>query len=132
RPPGKDGAGIMNGKRKDSNDEEPQAGLVRGPTRPSKGVAGSSPFQLALVLVAALSTACAEPPPGSGGAERLGVGDAGPREQASPTPPATFGLDSAYLAVTLERAEGLPRLRCLLIARHGKTQVERCFRGPGP
>ena len=43
----------------------------------------------------------------------------------------TTGLDSTLLAGALMLADSLPRLRCLLIARHGETRVERC-RGAGP
>ena len=46
--------------------------------------------------------------------------------------PRTTGLDSALLAAALDRADSLPRLRCLLVARHGATQVERCRDGQGP
>jgi CubicO group peptidase (beta-lactamase class C family) len=42
-----------------------------------------------------------------------------------------LGLDSATLATALDRAAGLPRLRALVIARHGEVQAERAFRGPG-
>jgi CubicO group peptidase (beta-lactamase class C family) len=40
------------------------------------------------------------------------------------------GVDSAGLALALEEAAALPRLRTLLIARHGEPVVERRFRGP--
>jgi CubicO group peptidase (beta-lactamase class C family) len=43
---------------------------------------------------------------------------------------ATIGLDSAHLEDALRRAEELPRLRTLLISRHGELQLERRFRGP--
>ncbi len=52
----------------------------------------------------------------------------------SETPPApivTRGLDSTYTAGAIAAAAELPRLRCLLIARHGEIQSEQCFRGPG-
>jgi CubicO group peptidase (beta-lactamase class C family) len=42
----------------------------------------------------------------------------------------TRGLDSARIAQVYARAAELPRLRCLLVARHGEIQEERCFRGP--
>jgi CubicO group peptidase (beta-lactamase class C family) len=50
---------------------------------------------------------------------------------APPARAPTFGLDSARLATALADAESLPRLRTLLIARHGEMQLERHFRGPG-
>lgn len=50
----------------------------------------------------------------------------------SPDRPRTPGLDSALLAGGLAMADTLPRLRCLLVARHGDVLVERCRRsGPG-
>ena len=42
-----------------------------------------------------------------------------------------FGLDSTRLAQTFERAAELPALHTLLVARHGSTQAERHFGGPG-
>jgi CubicO group peptidase (beta-lactamase class C family) len=42
----------------------------------------------------------------------------------------TLGLDSARLAAAYTRAAELPRLRTLLVARHGALQAERRFRGP--
>ncbi len=50
----------------------------------------------------------------------------------APDRPTTTGLDSARLAGALERADSLPRLRCLLIARHGETRVEHCRDGYAP
>jgi CubicO group peptidase (beta-lactamase class C family) len=44
--------------------------------------------------------------------------------------PATVGLDSALLEDVVRRAEALPRLRTLLVARHGVVTLERQFRGP--
>jgi CubicO group peptidase (beta-lactamase class C family) len=53
-------------------------------------------------------------------------------EVAAPEPPPpTFGLDSTYLATAYQQAEQLPRLRCLVVARHGGILAEECFRGPG-
>lgn len=49
-----------------------------------------------------------------------------------PDRPLTTGLDSGRLAGALARADSLSRLRCLLVARHGETLVERCYRGAGP
>lgn len=43
----------------------------------------------------------------------------------------TVGLDSARLEAALEHAAQLPRLRTLIIARHGDIEAERHFRGPG-
>ena len=43
-----------------------------------------------------------------------------------PERPTTTGLDSALVAGALARADSLPRLRCLVIARHSEILVERC------
>lgn len=64
----------------------------------------------------------------------LTVQVAGPPDHVlalDPRRPRTRGLDSTLLAETLARADSLPRLRCLLIARHGQTLVEHC-RGHRP
>ena len=42
------------------------------------------------------------------------------------SPAETTGLDSAFLAGAFSLADSLPRLRCVLVARHGETLVERC------
>ena len=39
-------------------------------------------------------------------------------------------LDTVGLAPALERANGLLRLRALIVSRHGKVLFERAFRGP--
>jgi CubicO group peptidase (beta-lactamase class C family) len=44
--------------------------------------------------------------------------------------PPSVGLDSTLIADALRRAAALPRLRALVIARHGDILVERRFRGP--
>jgi CubicO group peptidase (beta-lactamase class C family) len=49
-----------------------------------------------------------------------------------PDRPRTTGLDSTLLAAALARADSLPRLRCLLVARQGETAAEWCRRGFGP
>jgi CubicO group peptidase (beta-lactamase class C family) len=48
-----------------------------------------------------------------------------------PTRPApTVGMDSLLLEAAVREAAELPRLRTLLIARHGELQLEQRFRGP--
>ncbi|CAA9374026.1 MAG: Beta-lactamase class C-like and penicillin binding proteins (PBPs) superfamily, partial [uncultured Gemmatimonadetes bacterium] len=42
----------------------------------------------------------------------------------------TRGLDTARVARAYARASALPRLRCMLVARHGEILRERCSRGP--
>jgi CubicO group peptidase (beta-lactamase class C family) len=44
----------------------------------------------------------------------------------------TAGLDSALVQQAFRRAADLPRFRCLVIARHGEVQAERCFHGADP
>jgi CubicO group peptidase (beta-lactamase class C family) len=43
-----------------------------------------------------------------------------------------IGLDSALIADAFRRAGELPRFRCLVVARHGEIQAERCFHGADP
>lgn len=43
-----------------------------------------------------------------------------------PDRPRTRGLDSTRLAGAYALADSLPRLRCLLVARHGEILAERC------
>lgn len=95
------------------------------------------------ILLPPLLAACGTGPEGERGAE---VEASGARSAAAPAPsaapahvldlreaaPATVGMDSATLREAYARAAELPRLRCLLVARHGELQDERCFRGPGP
>jgi CubicO group peptidase (beta-lactamase class C family) len=76
-----------------------------------------------LVLALALLTGCAEAPQ-----EQRSPGAA----VVDPDPPPTVGLDSAHLERAFATAAELPRLRCLLVARHGEILGERCFRGGGP
>jgi CubicO group peptidase (beta-lactamase class C family) len=40
------------------------------------------------------------------------------------------GLDDSLMARAFERAEALPRLHALIVARHGRIAAERRFRGP--
>ncbi|HSJ23253.1 MAG TPA: serine hydrolase [Longimicrobiales bacterium] len=49
---------------------------------------------------------------------------------AEPEPPPTVGLDSALLAAAERQGEEMPRLRTLLVARHGELELERHYRGP--
>lgn len=48
-----------------------------------------------------------------------------------PQRPRTAGLDSALMSRALERARSLPRLRCLLVSRHGTLETEWCAPGHG-
>ncbi len=48
----------------------------------------------------------------------------------SPERVATIGLDSVRMEDALTRAAELPRLRSLLVSRHGEMQLERRFSGP--
>jgi CubicO group peptidase (beta-lactamase class C family) len=83
----------------------------------------------AVVATLLLIAACGHPGDAAGGdvaAER-------PRELAAERPPAPppVGMDSARLGAALEQAATLPRLRTLVVARHGDLEAERHFRGPG-
>jgi CubicO group peptidase (beta-lactamase class C family) len=89
------------------------AGSACGPTdRSTGGSAGASVY----------GAAAAPGVAGTGHMQAVGMAAAALR-------PA--GLDSALLAAALQRAAELPRLRTLLVARHGELAVERRFRGPG-
>ena len=46
-------------------------------------------------------------------------------------PAAADGMDPALLAKAMGRAESLPRLHALIVARGGVIRVARAFRGPG-
>jgi CubicO group peptidase (beta-lactamase class C family) len=48
------------------------------------------------------------------------------------SPPLSTGLDPELIDEALTRAAGLPRLRCLLVARHGEVLTERCVNGADP
>jgi len=41
------------------------------------------------------------------------------------------GLDAELLAEAVRRAEALPQLRAMIVARDGETHLARAFRGPG-
>jgi CubicO group peptidase (beta-lactamase class C family) len=75
--------------------------------------------RIALLLVL-FSAGCGEDRPRAGTALEARV--------TRPAP--TVGVDSALLAQAVAQAESLPRLRTLLVARHGEMQLERRFRGP--
>jgi CubicO group peptidase (beta-lactamase class C family) len=86
----------------------------------------------------AVATAAACTAPGrddAAGSVSAGDGaEARPRDAvaALATPPLpTTGLDSALAASAVERAGAMPRLRTLLVSRHGDMHVEEHFRGPG-
>jgi CubicO group peptidase (beta-lactamase class C family) len=72
---------------------------------------------------------------GCGGADgvpdRVSARPDAPREvAAAPVAGVTVGMDSVRLAHAVDHAATLPRLRTLLVARHGQMEVERRFRGP--
>lgn len=80
-----------------------------------------------LALLAAL-LACSEEPRGAGRQIPL---DSDSSIAAAPAVAPTTGLDSTLLAQAFGRAEELPRLHSLLVARHGELLGERYFRGRG-
>jgi CubicO group peptidase (beta-lactamase class C family) len=81
-----------------------------------------------VLLAGVLLAGCAE----AGGHGVAGSPPAEPTAERSLAPPArpTVGLDSARMALALEQAASLPRLRTLVVGRHGEIEVERRFRGP--
>ena len=96
---------------------------------------------LALALLASLAGACGELQPSTD----RSAADIGSAKPADPDPPprahvldlaadrpTTTGVDSALVDRVLDRVDSLPRLRCILIARHGETLVERCAPGFQP
>jgi CubicO group peptidase (beta-lactamase class C family) len=84
---------------------------------------------MVLVALAAMSACGAPHEPSAPRSEA--AGHAGQLALEAAPAVATIGMDSLRLAVALEQAAALPRLRTLLIARHGEPEVERRFRGPG-
>jgi CubicO group peptidase (beta-lactamase class C family) len=111
----------------------PISAPVKGPFMGPITASIAAPL-MAGIVAAAIAAGCGAPdghPPGPGGED---AGGRGASESASPaappTTPLTVGLDSALLVAALERAATLSRLRVLIVARHGKTQVERHFHGP--
>jgi CubicO group peptidase (beta-lactamase class C family) len=92
-------------------------------------------------MAATGAAGCAGPGSGPGG-DGDGERAESPVRRAPPAPrhvmelapdrPATRGLDSARIAGAVRAADSLPRLRCLLVARHGETLLERCARGYRP
>jgi CubicO group peptidase (beta-lactamase class C family) len=86
-----------------------------------------------LMLAAALlasgpAAACA----GEGASDSASgsVADASATVVAAARAAPTEGLDSALIAAAFDRAAALPRLRTLIVARHGEILSERRFRGP--
>ena len=86
------------------------------PVRPSRTLH-------ATLVVAALLSGCRVE--GDRGERALAFG----AEGSGRTP--TVGLDATLVAGVLARADDLPRLQALLVARDGETLVARRFRGPG-
>lgn len=50
-------------------------------------------------------------------------------EEIAEGPPPTVGLDSVLLDRALQRADQLPRLRSMLVARHGEIESEEYYNG---
>ncbi|WP_114952293.1 serine hydrolase domain-containing protein [Sphingosinicella terrae] len=76
---------------------------------------------LLALLSAAAATACSAADPIDPPANRSGSRDARSSTQ---------GLDPDLMRLVAARAEALPRLRSLIVARHGEILVEHRFRGP--
>jgi len=86
---------------------------------------------LGLALAVAGCAADATDAPPRGDADPA-VGELADREPPSDPAPATAGLDPALIAEAYDRASELPRLRCLLVARHGDILAEACYNGAAP
>jgi CubicO group peptidase (beta-lactamase class C family) len=87
---------------------------------------------LALALAFALAPAgCAGDAGDASQRQAHGVGAAFDVDAATDSIVRTAGMDSALLAAAVREAAALPRLRTLLVSRHGEMQLERHFRGPG-
>jgi len=82
---------------------------------------------MTVILTTGWLAACGEPSAARDG----GATDAVELSALEAAPIRTVGLDSARLEAALARAAELPRLRTLIIARHGDVEAERHFRGPG-
>jgi CubicO group peptidase (beta-lactamase class C family) len=80
------------------------------------------------LLAAILAAACTGTDSEAVGAGDTSVADA--IAQQAPASAATVGLDSTLIATAVAEGAALPRLRTLLVARHGELQLERHFRGP--
>jgi len=79
------------------------------------------------VVTAALLAACGQDDHRARGDAASGLPEVA---IGSAAPVATVGLDSLRMEDALRQAAAMPRLRTLLIARHGDLLVERRFRGP--
>lgn len=126
----------------------------RASVRAARWPTSTAKLVVATLLLAGAITACdhtgtGEPGGGSdmphtnGAAvnERAGpsAGQAAGLTRAEPVHPldeqagiATVGLDSGLLAQAMAQAAELPRLHNMIIARHGRIELERHFRGPRP
>jgi CubicO group peptidase (beta-lactamase class C family) len=70
-------------------------------------------------------------PDGAGGeGVRIAVEDSSVRAGIDREAVRTVGLDSVTVAAAFDRASELPRLRSLVVGRHGEIVQERSFRGP--
>jgi CubicO group peptidase (beta-lactamase class C family) len=89
-------------------------------------IAPSGKFLAPFLALGALAAVCACGPDRAGAAE----GEA----PATPIPvvsSASAGMDAAMVKAAVDQAATLPQLRTMIVARDGKVQAERVFRGPG-
>jgi CubicO group peptidase (beta-lactamase class C family) len=82
--------------------------------------------------VTGLLAAAAASVAGCSRAAQPATGDAAEAAEEAANVPRRPGLDAALLAAAIERAEGLPQLHTLIVAKDGETLAARTFRGPGP
>jgi CubicO group peptidase (beta-lactamase class C family) len=80
------------------------------------------PIRSFLILSAAAVVACSSPE---------STGSAAEPSAGKTAAPATRGLDPARMRQVRSRAEALPRLQALIVARHGEVLTEHRLRGPG-
>jgi hypothetical protein len=80
-----------------------------------------------LLAVVTVLTACGNADARAATAAQVAESQTAQRATSPETTPKveSVGLDSMMLDGVLRRAESLPRLRTLLVARHGEIQVER-------
>lgn len=120
------------GKRGLDRRGEMRAGELR--TRCGAAVSGQrrSLSQGRVVAFAVLAAVLGCTGPGTVGEEEEGLAleASAEREEIRWEAPPTVGLDSALISTAFARAAELPRLRSLVVGRHGAIVQERSLRGP--
>jgi CubicO group peptidase (beta-lactamase class C family) len=86
-----------------------------------------APLAVVIGGLGLLAAGCVDAAPPAGGA----TGGAPAAHGMETRRVTSTGLDSALLETVAGEAAALPRLRTLLIARHGELELAKSFRGPG-